>query len=156
MTILTQPNNVKVCLSQTTTANFICGVTALNTLITSVGWQILDGGIYKTVVGRSCHTVNHDQITANPITTIIGTLTVTNVSLSDNGAKYRCRPVDDVVSNVVTLTVIGMYVIIGLYCCKHSLHNYQYNDRNTFGGLVGLSCKVANLDILIISLVCRW
>ena len=111
MTILTQPNNVKVCLSQTTTANFICGVTAVNTLITSVGWQILDGGIYKTVVGRPRHTVNRDQIIANPITTITSTLTVTNISLSDNGAKYRCRPLDNVVSNVVTLTVIGMYVI---------------------------------------------
>ena len=34
--------------------------------------------------------------------------------------------------------------------------NYQNNCRNTFGWLVGLSYKAAKLDILIISLVCRW
>ena len=34
--------------------------------------------------------------------------------------------------------------------------NYQNKCRNTFGWLVGLSYKVAKLDILIISLVCRW
>ena len=111
MTIIIQPNNVKVCLSQTTTANFICGVNAVGILITSVGWEILDGGIYKTVVGRSRHTVNRKQVTINTDTTITGTLTVTNVSLSDNGTKYRCRPFSNVISDVVTLTVIGTYVI---------------------------------------------
>ena len=34
--------------------------------------------------------------------------------------------------------------------------NYQNNCRNTFGWLVGLSDEAAKLDILIISLVCRW
>ena len=34
--------------------------------------------------------------------------------------------------------------------------NYQNNCRNTFGWLVGVSYKAAKLDILIISLVCRW
>ena len=34
--------------------------------------------------------------------------------------------------------------------------NYQNNCRNTFDWLMDVSYKVAKLDILIISLVCRW
>ena len=112
--------NVTVCLSQATTANFTCVVVAGSTPITSVGWQILTGGFYVTVIGRSRHMLDPRISITNSGTTITETLTVTNVSLSDNGAKYRCRPLDDVVSDVVTLTVIGMY----LDCCKHVIHTY--------------------------------
>ena len=34
--------------------------------------------------------------------------------------------------------------------------NYQNNCRNTLDLIMGLSYKTAKLEILIISLVCRW
>ena len=34
--------------------------------------------------------------------------------------------------------------------------NYQKNYRNIFGWVLSLTYKAAKLDILIISLVCRW
>ena len=100
--------NVTVCLSQSTTANFTCVVDAGSTGITSAGWQILTGGIYISVGSRPRHMLDPRRI----VTIVTETLTVTDVSVSDNGAKYRCRPVDDVISDVVTLTVIGTYVCI--------------------------------------------
>ena len=111
--IVTQPMNVTVCLSQSTTANFTCEVDEGGTGITSTGWQILDEDIYLSVVGRSRHMLD---VRANRRTIIITeTLTIINVSVSDNGAKYRCEPIRDVISDVVTLTVIGTY----LDCCRH-------------------------------------
>ena len=112
MTIITQPMNVTVCLSQTTTANFTCVIDAGSTLITSVGWQILTGGMYVLVVGRARHMLDPRTSSTNRGTIVTEILTVTDVSLSDNGTKYRCEPVRDVISDVVTLTVIG--TLLGL------------------------------------------
>ena len=110
MAITTQPMNVTVCLSQSTTANFTCVVDGGSIPITSAGWQILDGTIYIPVVGRDRHMLDPRTSVINMDTIVTETLTVTDISLSDNGAKYRCEPVRDVISDVVTLTVIGMYV----------------------------------------------
>ena len=114
--ITTQPMNVTVCLSQSTTANFTCVVDAGSTGIATAGWQILTGGFYISVVGRARHMLDTRTSSTNTGTIVTETLTVTDVSLSDNGAMYRCRPRDDVIGDVVTLTVIGMY----LDCCKHT------------------------------------
>ena len=116
VTITTQSMNVTVCLSQNTTANFTCEINRGSISITSAGWQILDGGIYIAVVGRDRHMLDARLIVTNTRNIITETLTITDVSVSDNGAKYRCRPFDDVISDVVTLTVIGMY----LDCCRHN------------------------------------
>ena len=113
--------NVTVCLSQSTTANFTCVVDAGSTSITTVGWQILDGGVYAPVVGRDRHMLDPSTLVTNRGTIITETLTVTDVSLSDNGAKYRCEPINDVISDVVTLTVIGMYVHMYLEACVNYL-----------------------------------
>ena len=123
VTIITQPMNVTVCLSQTTTANFTCVVDAGSTLITSVGWQVLAGGMYVLVVGRARHMLDPRTSSTNRGTIVTETLTVTDVSLSDNGTKYRCEPVRDVISDVVTLTVIGMNFFITciyIYVCVHT------------------------------------
>ena len=110
---MTQPLNVTVCLSQTTTANFTCVVDAGSTGITNVGWQILiEGGSYTSVIRRPRHMLDFRMSATNSGTIITETLTVTDVSLNDNGAKYRCQPVDDVISDVVTLTVIGINFFI--------------------------------------------
>ena len=131
--IITQPMNVTVCLPQNATANFTCEVDAGSTSITTVGWQILDGTIYIPVVGRDRHMLDRRTSTTNGGTVITETLTVTDVSLSDNGAKYRCRPVDDVISDVVTLTVIGINFLITCtltfmctYYIVHTRHMIQF------------------------------
>ena len=116
--ITSQPRNVIVCLSQTTTANFTCVVNAGSIGITSVGWNILVEEIYVSVVGRPRHMVDIRTSVVNTDTVITETLTVTDVSLSDNGTKYRCQPFGDMISDVVTLTVIGKVVI--------SLSTYAY------------------------------
>ena len=118
---MTQPMNVTVCLSQNTTANFTCVVDVQRTGITSAGWQLLlvDEGFYTTVVGRLRHMLDPRSLVMNTGTIITETLTITDVSVGDNGTKYRCRPVDDVISDVVTLTVIGKFIIYPLmYPCN--------------------------------------
>ena len=121
--------NVTLCLSQSTTANFTCVVDAGMTGITSTGWNILVGRFYVAVVGRAHHMVDPITLVTNSGDTIVTeTLTVTDVSVSDNGAKYRCEPLGDVISDVVTLTVIGK--IIFLFPCMH-VHTYVCSTRLT-------------------------
>ena len=45
------------------------------------------------------------------VTLITGELTVTDVTVNDNGTQYRCQPNNsNLISNVATLTVLGMYI----------------------------------------------
>ena len=105
--ITTQPRNVTVCLTQSTTANFTCVVDRGGSPISSAQWQIhLSGGTYISVTGIARHMVN-SVLNGD---TLSDTLTVTNVSVNDNGAQYQCEPSNNAISNVVTLTVLGMYV----------------------------------------------
>ena len=110
--------NDTVCLTQSTTASFTCVVDTGGLGITSAGWEIsVSGGLYASVSGRDRH-ITDNSINGDIIT---DTLTVTNVSLSDNGAQYRCEPLSDVTSDVVSITVLGMYVydyyVLYMYIC---------------------------------------
>ena len=105
--ITTQPMNVTVCLTQSTTASFTCVVDRGGIPISSAQWQIhVGGGVYISVTGMARHmfnsTFNGDILT--------DTLIVTNVSVNDNGAQYRCQASSNAFSDVATLTVPGMYV----------------------------------------------
>ena len=107
--ITTQPMNVTVCLTQSTTASFTCVVDGGGIPIASAGWEIRVGErSYIPVVGINRHMVdlmkNGDIIT--------DTLTVTSVSVNDNDAQYRCEPISNVNSDVVILTVLGMCVYV--------------------------------------------
>ena len=104
--------NVTVCLSQNITANFTCVVDVGSRSISSAGWQLLDEDVYISVVGRPRHLLDPRSDTVNTRTIVTETLTITDVSVSDNGAKYRCVPFPGVISDVVTLTVFGMYWIV--------------------------------------------
>ena len=116
---MTQPMNVTVCLSQNTTANFTCVVDGGSRMITTAGWQILDDDIYLSVVGRPRHMIDPRSAIVNIGTIVTETLTIINVSVSDNGAKYRCQPISGVISDVVTLTVIGKFIIYPpMYPCN--------------------------------------
>ena len=109
MVITTQPINVTVCLTQSTTASFTCVVEDQeNTGITSAQWHILVGEYYLSIGGRHRHMSNP----ARNGDIITDTLTITDVSVNDDGVLYRCEPVDDVTSMNVTLTVLGMYLML--------------------------------------------
>ena len=105
--ITTEPMNVTVCLTQSATATFTCVVDTGGEDIFNAQWHILTRGQYQSVVGRPRHMVN--PVTIGDI--INDTLTVTNVSVNDNGAQYRCEPVTGVNSMTVTITVLGEVVI---------------------------------------------
>ena len=105
MNITAQPMNVTVCLTQSTTATFTCVVDRRGVGIFTAGWHILDGGAYVPVTNRPRHMTN--AIRDGDI--ITDTLTVTNVSVNDNGAQYRCEPLRYVTSITVTITVLGRW-----------------------------------------------
>ena len=116
MVVTTQPINDTVCLTQNTTASFTCVVDRGTTSqITNAGWHILTEGEYIGILGRPRHTSN-PTLDGNIIT---DTLTVTNVSVNDNGALYRCEPTRNVISMPVTLTVLGtfmyFYIVINMH-----------------------------------------
>ena len=103
--------NVTVYLTQSTTANFTCVVGRRGAGgIFSAGWRILDGGRYVLVPdsGRPRHMVSRSMNEVED--TITDTLTVTDVSVNDNGALYRCQPDDGVTSMNAIITVLGTYV----------------------------------------------
>ena len=105
--VITQLMNVTVCLTQSTTASFTCVVDRGGIPITSAQWQIhVGGGVYISVTGIARHMVN-SALNGDMLT---DTLIVTNVSVNDNGALYRCQPSNNAISDVATLTVLGMYV----------------------------------------------
>ena len=112
--IITQPMNVTVCLTQSTTATFTCVVEDRGGLlgIAAAGWHIRVGGVYVRIpqTGRDRHMTN--AIFDGDI--ITDTLTVTNVSVDDNGAQYQCQPVDGVTSMSAIIKVLGMYITIHL------------------------------------------
>ena len=119
VSIITQPMNVTVCLTQSTTATFTCVVEDRGSLgIAIAGWHIRVGGIYVSIppTGRDRHmtnaTINGDIIT--------DTLTVTNVSGDDNGVQYQCQPSGSVPSMTVTITVLGEVVIC--LSCAYKLY----------------------------------
>ena len=103
--------NDTVCLTQSTTASFTCVVDRGGVGITSAQWHILVGEYYLSIGGRPHHmsnpTRNGDIIT--------DTLTITDVSMNDDGALYRCEPDISVISMLVTLTVLGMCLILRKY-----------------------------------------
>ena len=100
--------NVTVCLTQSTTATFTCVVDRRGVGIFTAGWHILDRGVYVPVTNRPRHMTNA-SVTIDGI--ITDTLTVTNVSVEDNGTLYQCQPVGGMPSITVTITVLGEVVI---------------------------------------------
>ena len=99
--------NVTVCLTQTTTASFTCVVDRRGIGVFTAGWHILERGSFVSVISRPRHTTD-DSENGGIVT---DTLTVTNVSVNDNGALYRCQPFGAVTSMNVTITVLGEVII---------------------------------------------
>ena len=104
---------------------FTCVLTGTSIIkedITAAGWQIKRSSFFLSVSGRHRHiistTVNND--------TLIGTLTVTNVSREDDGVPYRCMVTNRLTSNNVSITVIGTV----LYCITKHLLRINKNELN--------------------------
>ena len=106
--------NVTVCLTQTTTASFTCVVEDRGSIgVAIAGWYIRVGEETYLLIpptGRDRHMTNVSTRMNGNTNIVTDTLTVTNVSVNDNGAQYRCQPFGNVISDVVTLTVLGMCV----------------------------------------------
>ena len=85
-----------------------------NVNVNSIGWYIsVGGGEFESVEGRPRHII--DSVIAGNII-ITGTLVVIDVSVNDDGTRYRCQPNNsNLISNVVTLSVLGTYVCMYVY-----------------------------------------
>ena len=111
---MSPPMNVTVCTTVRTTAVFTCVIETSNSRITRVTWNIMtdDLGLIG-VEGTERHMTSSNK-SGNIIN---GTLTITSVSLSDNGAQYQCQVTDTIRSNIVTLTVLGQIIIHQYMLC---------------------------------------
>ena len=110
--------DVTVCLTQSTTATFTCEVDTRGMGIFTAGWSILEGGVYVPIPqNRRPRHMTSDTMIGNIIT---DTLTVTNVSVDDNGAQYRCEPVSGLTSMTVTITVLGE--VVTCLSCAYKLY----------------------------------
>ena len=118
MVITAEPMSATVCLTHSTTTNFTCVVDREGIGIFTAEWRMLEGGMYVSIpqIGRPHHMTN--AIRDGDI--ITDTLTVTNVSVNNNGAQYRCQPVDDVTSMTVTITVLGE--VVTCLSCAYKLY----------------------------------
>ena len=73
----------------------------------------------------------NNGITSNTI--IAGELTVTEVTVNDNGTRYRCQPNNStLISSVATLTVLRKFVCLYIICncCKLFLIFYNLFMEN--------------------------
>ena len=117
----TQPVDVTVCLTQgqNQAASFTCALDREGVMIFTTGWHLFDTDRYVAVNQRPRHMITHSLDTVEDIVT--STLTVTNVSMDDNGAIYQCQPSGaNMFSMNVTLTVLGEIIIV------YSVHNNYY------------------------------
>ena len=120
--------NDTVCLTQSTTASFTCVVDTGGIGISSAGWYILVEGTYVPIISRDRHIIDTNR-NGNTIT---DTLTVTNVSVNDSGALYRCEPFGNVISMPVTITTLGE-IAICLSCAYNVSYTYHFHtldERN--------------------------
>ena len=88
-------------------ATFICEVNYKNRENTTLGWQILNmDGDFVSVIGRDRHSLNTTISAGGDI--LIESLTIADVTISDNGSLYRCNPVEFVLTSATaSLTVAG-------------------------------------------------
>ena len=118
--ITTQPMNVTVCLTQSRTATFTCAVDRSGYGIHIAGWCKLEWGmcvrIPKNLRPRHMTSsfINGDILT--------DTLTVTNVSMDDNKALYRCEPVASVTSYSMTVSITVLGEVVICLSCAYKLY----------------------------------
>ena len=116
--ITTQPMNVTVCLTQSRTATFTCALNRGGYGIYVGGWcEVAHGWCLIIPPNSRPRHMTNSSINGDILT---DTLTVTNVSMDDNKALYRCQPMVSVTSMTVSLTVLGEVVIC--LSCAYKLY----------------------------------
>ena len=116
--ITTHPMNVTVCLTQSRTATFNCALDRGGYVIYVAGWcQVAYGGCLLIPLNSRPRHMTNSFINGDILT---DTLTVTNVSMDDNKALYRCEPIAGVTSMTASITVLGEVVIC--LSCAYKLY----------------------------------
>ena len=119
VTVHVLPSSVSVCVKGS--ATFTCTVSRPDGEITSAGWEILNmAGDFASVMGRDRHILNR-TISSNGHT-LIENLTIIDVTITDNGALYRCNPVPlQLFNNTASLNVAGIQntLFVLLCTCVH-------------------------------------
>ena len=108
------PMNVTVCTTARTIAVFTCIVETSSSLITTVTWNMMIDDIGLVGVERRERHMTNSNKSGNVIN---GTLTISGISVNDNGAQYQCEVTSSIRSNVVTLTVLGQIIIHQYMLC---------------------------------------
>ena len=106
--VLLEPVDVTIlCLTQSTIAEFECAVRNTSG-IPSIGWEV-------QFRDRNIQSVEGPRYMTNNSTagsTTVAVLTITDVSVNDNGTQYRCVINNNMYTNFAILTVPGKIIIM--------------------------------------------
>ena len=108
--------NTTVC--EGSTATFTCVVFIQSGIPAAPSW--LRNGVLVDVNNMMRHTIV-DNLTANTPVYISSTLTVSNITTSDDGNLYLCG-VSVAISNIAMLNVAGTYIYMYVFheCCFYT------------------------------------
>jgi len=108
--IIRPPVNQSVC--EGGTVNFTCVVMFPSGTLTGAAWFTNN----DFIAGLPGHTIIDDVDGRSAPANVTNVLTITDVSISNNGTDYVCvQKLNTVMSNAVFLTVFGELYIISLY-----------------------------------------
>ena len=105
LVIIQPPQNQSVC--EGGTVNFTCIVMFTAGTPSAATWFIDDGN--TDAITQPGHTRTDDSIGRSAPANVTTVLTVTNVSISDNGTDYICTQGINERSDTVFLTVLGEF-----------------------------------------------
>ena len=102
--ITRSPQNQSAC--EGGTVNFTCVVMFTSEMPSRANWFTNNGN--NDALAEQGHTRTDDSNELSAPANVTNVLTVTNVSISDDGADYTCVPGLNARSDTVFLTVLGM------------------------------------------------
>ena len=101
--IIRSPVNQSTCAGET--VHFTCVVMFTSGLLGGATWFTDNGNV--DAIAQSGHTRSDDSNGRSAPANVTTVLTVTNVSISDNGADYICVQGRNAESDTIFLTVFG-------------------------------------------------
>ena len=126
--IIQPPHNQSVC--EGGTVNFTC-VVMFTSISPNFATWLTDGG-YTSVIALSDHSQTDDIYNRSAPANVTNVLTVTNVSISDNGRDYYCQQGER--SDPAILTVFGelMKCYVCTYINNQPANFLSYKPSSTF------------------------
>ena len=109
--LIRSPVNRSTCAGGT--VNFTCVVMFTSGPLGPASWVTNNGNL--DAIAQPGHTRSDDSNGRSAPANVTTVLTVTNVSISDNGTDYICTQGHNARSDTVFLTVFGK-----LFVCKHT------------------------------------